>query len=739
MKIIYISTYVPRECGIGTFTNNLLKSAQKENSKQEDSIEYEVVAINDTDQVYQYPPEVKFIIQQENQEDYLNAADYINGAANCCVLEHEYGIFGGQNGIYILPLLSRLKIPLVVTLHTVLEKPSYNERAVLTEICKMSLFIVVMSNKAIGLLQRIYSVPIEKIVFVPHGVPEFPQLQAEAKEHLELTNKNLLLTFGFIGRNKGIETVIKALPKVINRFPNVLYIVLGKTHPNVLKHSGEEYRVYLESLVDQLSLKNHVLFVNEFIDQEDLLTYLSACDIYITPYINEAQITSGTLSYAIGAGTAVLSTPYWHAKELLKEGRGRLFNFKDVDGLGSLLTELLGDPTKLKELRETAQHYGKQITWPKIAEKYIEIFNSVVTTVRIHTPKKRVELNLEKLPVFSLEHVKRLTNHVGIIQHATYALPNYKEGYCLDDNARALLITLMAYKEYKDPTALSLIPTYLSYIHYMQREDGKFQNFLGFDNVFLDKTGSEDSFGRTIWALGYLFNSAPCDGYYQLGNEMFFKAALNFDSLRSIRSIAYTIMGICFYLEYKPNDEGMIERMRNLVRRIIDEYNTNISEEWHWFETLLAYDNAILPLSLLQAAKFLNDDSVTSIGLKTMAFLDNITLKNGYLSIVGNQQWYHKDKNASQFGQQPLDVLATVLMFNQAFQLTGQKEYLEKMYISFMWFFGENDLRISLYDYETKGCCDGLESYGVNRNQGAESTLSYLIAYTTVHHTFNNL
>ncbi|MFC6100993.1 glycosyltransferase family 4 protein [Olivibacter domesticus] len=737
MKVVYISTYVPRECGIGTFTNNLLESAK--NIIQEVDIDYEVVAINDAGQLYQYPPEVKFIIQQENQEEYLTASDYINDTANCCVLEHEYGIFGGQSGIYILPLLSRLRIPLVVTLHTVLEKPSYNERAVLTEICKMASSVVVMSNKAIGLLQRVYNVPIEKIIYIPHGVPVFHQQQVAAKEDLNLMNKEILLTFGFIGRNKGIETVIKALPKVISRFPNIRYIVLGKTHPNVLKHSGEEYRAYLENLVDQLSLNKHVLFINEFIDQEGLLSYLSACDIYITPYINEAQITSGTLSYAIGAGAAVLSTPYWHAKELLKDGKGRLFGFKDIDGLSSLLTELLGDPTKLKELRETASYYGQQITWPKVAEKYINIFNSTVNAVHIHTPKKSVELNLEKLPAFSLEHIKRLTNHVGIIQHATYALPNYKEGYCLDDNARALLISLMAYKEYKDPMALSLMPTYLGYIHYMQRTDGKFQNFLSFNNGFLDKIGSEDSFGRAIWALGYLFNTAPCDGYYQLGNEMFFKAVQNFDSLRSIRGIAYTIIGICFYLEYNPNDEGMIERMRNLIQQIINEYNISATERWHWFEPLLAYDNAILPLCLLQSAKFLNDDTIISIGLKTMTFLENIILKNGYLSIVGNQKWYHKDKNISKFGQQPLDVLATVLMFDQAFQLTGQKEYLEKMYISFMWFFGENDLRISLYDYETKGCCDGLENYGVNRNQGAESTLSYLIAYTTVHKTFNNL
>jgi len=739
MKVAYVGTYVPRECGIATFTRDLLSATKHLGNDEE--IESIVVALNEPDKTIHYSKEVQFTISQDKQDDYLQAADFLNNSdVDCCILEHEYGIYGGQSGLYILPFLHRLAAPVIVTFHTVLERPSYNEKAVLIEISKMATAIVVMSNKAIGLLQRIYRVPLEKISCIDHGVPHFSKSQLEAKEELGLLGKDVLLTFGFLGRNKGVETVIKALTKVVNRFPNTLYVILGKTHPNVMKHSGEEYRNYLEALVVQNNLTDYVIFINEFVDQETLATYLSACDIYITPYINEAQITSGTLSYAIGAGACVLSTPYWHAKELLKEGRGRLFDFKDVAGLSSLLTELLGDKEKLKELRACAYAYGKDTTWTKIAEKYVKLYKTIQKHAHLPYKKKVSEIDLEKLPTFTLQHIKRLTNQVGILQHATYAIPNYKEGYCLDDNARALLLTLMAYQQLKDQEALALVPTYLAYIHYMQRDDGLFRNFLSFDNRFLDELGSEDAFGRTIWALGYLFDSAPCDGYYQLGYQLFFKAVRHFEQLRSVRAMASTIIGICHYLAHKPNDDEMLERMRALCLRLIDEFQANRTNEWHWFEPLLAYDNAILPLALLQAAGLLNDDLITTVAMESMIFLDQIILKNGYLSIVGNQQWFYKDQqHASRFGQQPIDVLAVVLMFHQAYGLTANKEYLEKLFVAFRWFLGENDLRIALYDDETNGCCDGLEAYGVNRNQGAESTIAYLISYLTVLKVFNAL
>jgi len=733
MKLAYIGTYPPRECGIGTFTRNLYNSMVINNETIKDSIEGFIVAMNDHDQTYNYPEEVKFTIRQEHQRDYLSAVKFINlSGADLCILEHEFGIFGGQDGVYILSLIHRLEIPLIVTLHTIIKSPSYNQKAILVEICRMANKIVVMSHKAIEFLTSIYNIEKEKIVFIEHGVPDFQFSHVQSKEEFNLENKKVLLTFGFIGRNKGIETVIKALPKVIEKYPDVLYMVLGKTHPNVLRYSGEEYRNYLQHLVKSLNLDNHVFFLNEFINQKELFKYLSASDIYITPYTNEAQITSGTLSYAIGVGSAVVSTPYWHASELLANGRGRLFDFNDSDGLSAVLMELLDNPEGLKNLRKKAYDYGRKITWPKTGEKYVAVANKILEDKPNVLVKKEITLDPLILPPFSLAHIKRLTDDTGIIQHANFGIPNLKEGYCLDDNARALLMVLMAYRQKKNTLALDLSPIYLSYINYMQNKDGTFRNFLSFNRSFLDEAGSEDSFGRTIWSLGYLLGNAPNDAYYQTGRSIFFNASPNFEKLQSARGIANTMVGISYYLMVNPSDDSMTERLRNLSSKLIKRYEENSSLDWQWFEPLLTYDNGMLPLALLHSADILKESKITEVALKTMNFLTEITLKDGYFSAIGNEKWYNKGGERSQFAQQPVDVLAMVLMYYQAFHFTQDKEYLTKLFACFMWFLGENDLRMNLFDFETKGCCDGFESYGVNRNQGAESSLAYLISHLTV-------
>jgi glycosyltransferase involved in cell wall biosynthesis len=737
MKIAYIGTYPPRECGIGTFTMNLYKSMVMDNKPVMGSRESFIIAMNDHELTYDYPEEVKLTIRQEHQRDYLSASKFINlSGADLCILEHEFGIFGGQNGVYILPLLHRLEIPLIVTLHTIIKSPSYDEKAVLVEICKMATRIIVMSHKAIEFLTTIYKVDKRKVVYIEHGVPDLQFNKHESRKEFNLQNKKVLLTFGFISRNKGIETVIKALPKVIEKYPEVLYMVLGKTHPNVLRYSGEEYRIYLQQLVKSLNLGEHVFFLNEFLNQKELFKYLSASDIYVTPYLNEAQVTSGTLSYAIGVGSAVVSTPYWHATELLAEGRGKLFNFNDSDGLSDILMELLDKPDVLEMLRQNAFNYGKEITWPKTGEKYCAVAEKVLSSKPEVITKKETILDLLILPPFSLAHILRLTDDTGIIQHAKFGIPNLKEGYCLDDNARALLMVLMAYRQKKDPEALKLAPIYLSYINYMQNKDGTFRNFLSFNRNFLDKVGSEDSFGRTIWALGYLIANAPNDAYFQAGRLVFFDASPNFEKLQSIRGIANTLVGISYYLRSNPADDSMTQILRNLSLKLIKHYENNRSPDWKWFESLMAYDNGVLPLALLHSAQILKDDKITETALESMEFLTEHTIKDDYLSIIGNEKWYRKDGERSMFAQQPIDAMAMVLMYHQAFHLEKDMEYLNKLFACFMWFLGENDLRMSLFDFETKGCCDGFESYGVNRNQGAESSLAYLISHLTVLQAF---
>jgi glycosyltransferase involved in cell wall biosynthesis len=737
MKTAFIGTYPPRACGIGTFTQNLVTAMTTDQGvARENAV---VIAMDDQEMTYAYPPEVQLTIRQEQQPDYIKAARFINlCGADVCILEHEFGIFGGQNGVFILPLLHRLEIPLIVTLHTVLQTPSYNEKAILTEICKMAAKIVVMTTKAVEFLVEVFDIPSSKIVLISHGVPSFNISHELAKKEYKLETKNVLLTFGLLSRNKGIETVIRAMPAVVAKHPEAIYIVLGKTHPAVLRGSGEEYRISLLRLVKALGMEKHVLFLDEFIQEKELFQYLRAADIYITPYLNKAQITSGTLSYAVGAGAAVLSTPYWHAEELLAEGRGRLFDFNNSDALATILIELLDDPASLSALRDKAFEYGRETTWPKAGNKYNTLARKVIKKRLEHPPLEESILDPSILPPFLLDHIKRMTDDTGIIQHAKFGIPNLKEGYCLDDNARALLMVLMAYKQMKHPLALDLLPIYLSYIHYMQNEDGTFRNFLSFRRDFLDEQGSEDSFGRAIWALGYLLGNAPNDAYFQSGKEIFFAASPNFEKLLSIRSIANAIIGICYYLSSSPNDEAMTERLRSLAWKLVNQYKEQRSENWHWFEDLLAYDNAILPLSLLHAAGILNDEVVTSTAMESLEFLSAITMKEGSFSPVGNENWFVKGNSNSAFAQQPLDALAMVLMFHQAFHLTKDKSWLNKLYISFMWFLGENDLRMSLYDFETKGCCDGLESYGVNRNQGAESTLSYLISHLSVLQAFED-
>jgi len=733
MKLAFVGTYPPRECGIGTFTHNLFNSILVNEESLENGYEGFVVALSDNDIEYEYPEEVKLNIRQEHQRDYLKAGEFINlSGADLCVLEHEFGIFGGQNGVYILPLLHRLEVPLIVTLHTILKTPSYNEKAVLQQICKMAHKVVVMSQKAIEFLVNVYEVPEDKISYIEHGVPDIHFSPEKSKKDFKLENKKVLLTFGFIGRNKGIETVINALPKVVKKHPGIVYIVLGKTHPNVLRHSGEEYRIFLMRLVKSLQLEKHVIFLNEFIGEQDLFKYLCASDIYITPYLNEAQITSGTLSYAVGVGSAVLSTPYWHASELLAEGRGRLFGFNDTKALTSTLTDLLDNPEELNELKRKAYDYGRNITWPRTGEKYLALVKTILKGEQDSVELKDTVFDLHILPPFSLAHINRLTDDTGIIQHAKFGIPNLKEGYCLDDNARALLMVLMAYRQKKDLRALELSPVYLSYIHYMQNPDGTFRNFLSFSRNFLDKVGSEDSFGRTIWALGYLLGNAPNDAYYQTGRSVFFNAAPNFEKLKSIRSIANTMIGMSYYLKSNPTDDSMTERLRNMAQTLMKHYKDNETSDWKWFESLLAYDNGILPLALLHSAEILNDPETTEIAFHSMAFLTKHTLKDNYLSVIGNEKWYKKEGERSVFAQQPIDAMAMVLMYHQAFHVTKDKEYLTKLYTSFLWFLGENDLRMSLYDFETKGCCDGFESYGVNRNQGAESSLAYLISHLTL-------
>jgi glycosyltransferase involved in cell wall biosynthesis len=732
MKVGFIGTYPPRECGIATFTQSLLNAIQSGSdvSANSDTL---VIAMNDFKKGYEYPPEVVFTIDQEDQQDYIKAADFINYSdIDVCLLQHEYGIFGGESGIYVLSFINRLTTPFIVTFHTVLKDPSFLQKIILQEIANNAFKVVVMSNMAAEFLKDSYNISPEKIMLIEHGVPAFQKNSFVQIDLDKFKNKKLLFTFGLLSRNKGIETVIKALPVVAEKHPDILYIVLGNTHPAVLRHSGEEYRNYLKRLAVQLKVQEHVYFINKFVSDEQLFNWLREIEIYITPYNNEAQITSGTLSYAIGAGAAVVSTPYWHAQELLANQRGRLFPFKDSEALGELLNELLDNPEELKTIRHNAYQYGRYLKWPRIGARYWEAA-AEATRYHVRLPYNDIRFpNADDIPAFNLTHVKRLTDNNGIVQHAKYGIPNLKEGYCLDDNARALLMITMAYRQLKIPEALDLLPVYLSFVHYMQTDGGHFRNFLHFNRSYLDEIGTEDSFGRNMWALGYLIRYAPNNSYREFAGELFSKSFAAFNELTSIRGYANTVIGICHYLTHFQADEGMIKTLIELTNKLMAALNKESDENWYWFEDTMTYDNGILPLALLHSYEITGNTAVKEAALKALNFLAEKTFHKNYLTPVGNDGWFKKGGEMPLFDQQAIEVMAMVLLFEQAYQVTKDSAYIQLMCTSFMWFLGENELHIPLYDHETHGCCDGLQYNGINRNQGAESTLAYLIAHLTV-------
>ena len=742
MKLAYISTYPPRECGIATFNHNLMRAIGSNFPERNGLLKGDfVVALNDSEDItqHEYPEEVKYIVRQNHQKDYIRAANYINtSTADAVILEHEFGIYGGESGIYILPLINRLEKPLISILHTILKDPSYVQRVIIREIAEQSAKIIVMSNRALEFLTNIYDIPAEKIQIIEHGVPDLEAPEDNPVKNLTpFKNHRVLLTFGLISRNKGLETVVRALPRIVKNHPDVMYVVLGNTHPGVIKSSGEEYRDHLKTLANQLGVSQNLAFVNKFVAEEELIQYLSACEIYVTPYLNEAQITSGTLSYAVGAGAAVVSTPYWHAQELLDDNRGRLFDFKNADALAEIINELLDQERVITEMRQNAYEYGLHTRWPVVGAEYIKVAQEACYE---HDYRDKILKNSivdpEIMPKFSLAHVLRLTDDTGIVQHAKYGIPNLKEGYCLDDNARALIMALMAHKRSGSREAFELLPIYLSYIHYMQTDDGNFRNFMSFSRQYLDDVGSEDSFGRTIWSLGYLIANATSNSYKEFATEVFQRSFPHFRSLTFLRGMANTIIGISLYLQMNPTDEGMVNELIRLTEPLMEAYDKNHTDTWHWFEETMTYDNAILPLALLHSSQITGNEHVKTVALRAMEFLDNLTLSSGYLTPVGNEGWYTRGGKFPLYDQQAIETMAMVLMHFQAYQLFRKPEHIEKMFLCYKWFLGENSLRAPLYDHETKGCCDGLLPTGINRNQGAESTLAYLISHLTVLEAF---
>lgn len=729
MKIICVGNFPPRKCGIATFTENLVNSIIHAAEEHEKPLEVEVIAMNENGQKYEYPDIVRLTIDDSLRASYVRAADYINSSgADICLFQHEYGIYGGNSGLLVLDLLRRLKIPIVSTFHTVLQKPSFHQLEVLKKIAEYSEKVVIMNRLAIPFLQEVFQVPETKILTIEHGVPDFGRIdKSKVKRPASWNSRKVMLTFGLLGRSKGIETVLKALPGIIENHNDILYVVLGKTHPHVIRHAGEEYRKYLEKLTKDLKLENHVEFMNRYVSEEELINYLLASEIYVTPYLNKAQITSGTLCYAIGGGSAVISTPYWHAEELLGNGRGRLFDFEDHKILSEIINDLLNRPEELIRMQKRAWEYGLNITWPKIGLKYISALqNAIDDFVPVMDDRSRFKIHI---PRFDVSHLERLTDAAGIIQHANGCVANYKTGYCLDDNARALMVCLIAYKKTGEKKYFSLIQTYLAYLLYLQNENGTFKNYLTFQRNTIEEAGSDDAFGRAVWALGLLIRLAPCDSMFQVGLDLFFKASNQFDKLHYARGNANGIFGLYHYIRRFPDQEKYIRLISGMADKLVNQFRRESTGHWHWFEASITYDNGILPASLFVAYLFTGNPVYLETAEKSMQFLESKCLPDGQLTLVGNKQWWMANHRTSEFAQQPIDAMAMIIMYDCAYRATKEPDMLRKLKICFHWFYGLNDLNLPLYDKQTHGCNDGLEDLDVNRNQGAESIIAYLMSW----------
>lgn len=729
MKIICIGNYPPRKCGIATFTENLVKSIIQAANNHDMEMSVEVIAMNDLNQQYDYPDIVKMTINDKEKDDYQKAISYINDSgADLCIFQHEYGIYGGNSGLLVLSLLRRLKVPVVSTFHTVLQSPTFHQKEVLKRIAEYSEKVVIMNAMAIPFLTTGFGVPKSKIAIIEHGVPDFGNVdRAKLVKPKSWNNRKVLLTFGLIGRSKGIETVIKALPGVVKNHPDLLYAVLGKTHPHVVNYAGEEYREYLEGLTNELGLENNVEFLDKYVTEDELTNHLLAADIYVTPYLNKAQITSGTLCYAVGGGSAVVSTPYWHAEELLAEGRGRLFDFRDHIGLSKILNELLGNPKEMERLKNRAFAYGLKIAWPRIGFQYISTFEEAIKGFKESSGSYKA-FKLE-IPEFDALHLKRLTDVTGIVQHANGCVADYETGYCVDDNARALIVCLIANKRFDDGKYLKLIHRYLAYIMYLQNDDGSFKNYLTFQRNAVEEVGSDDAYGRAVWALGALVRLAPGDSVFQVGMELFVKSTTQFSRLKYARGYANCIFGLYHYIRRFPDQENFIKMLSALADKLVEHYRQNMERGWPWYEPSITYDNGILPAALYNAFEITENPKYLEVAEATRDFLEKKCLVDHQLTLVGNKNWWLANKEMSTFAQQPIDAMAMVLLYDSAYRATKLEAHIEKLKTCFYWFLGKNDLNLPLFDSQTFGCNDGLEELDVNRNQGAESIISYLMSW----------
>jgi glycosyltransferase involved in cell wall biosynthesis len=728
-RVVIIGNHLPRQCGIATFTTDLCQALDQAFPDRMCT----ALPVNDVPEGYAYPERVRFELDQDDLATYAAAADFLNiNNIDVVCLQHEYGIFGGPAGSHILALLRDLRMPLVTTLHTVLQEPDTHQRAVLEEIIELSDRVVVMTGRAAEFLRDVYGAPAAKIDIIPHGIPELPFVDPNFfKDQFGLEGKKILLTFGLLSPNKGIQHVIEALPAVIERHPEVVYVIVGATHPHVQRRDGESYRLSLQRLARARGVDRHVIFHGRFVTLEELTQFLGAADIYVTPYLNASQIVSGTLAYAVGAGKAVISTPYWHAEELLAGGRGVLVPFQDGPALASCITELLDDEVLRHSMRKRAYLFTREHTWPKVARAYMRTF-ARAREERLRAPRPAfVGATLAdrpaQLPDLNLDHLFRLTDSTGILQHAVFTVPNYAEGYTTDDNARAVVFAVLAAHA---GAPVSGWERYLAFLwHAFSPESRRFRNFLSYDRRWLDPAGSEDCHGRALWALGTVLSRSNDDGVRGLAARLFDMALPATMEFSSPRAWAFTVLGCQEYLKRFGGDRAAQSARDALAGRLLRLYLENSSPDWPWFEDVVAYANARLPQALLVCGAGTRRQELVDAALKALGWLVELQRsEEDHFVPIGSNGFYRRGGERARFDQQPIEAGAMVSACLEAGRLTGDRDWNQSAQRAFEWFLGRNDLRLALYDPGTGGCRDGLHPDRANQNQGAEATLAFLTA-----------
>jgi len=732
-RIAFVGDYFPRKCGIATFTTDLCCAV----AKSMPVTQCLVVPVNDLTEGYDYPPEVRFEIAEQELPAYLRAADFLNitGVDVVCV-QHEFGIYGGNAGSHLLALLGDLQMPIVTTLHTVLRDPNPEQMRVMRELIRVSTRLVVMSERAVDFLRDIYRAPPGKIDLIPHGIPDMPFADPNYfKDEFGVAGRQVLLTFGLLSPNKGIEYALRALPAIIRQYPNTVYIVLGQTHPSLLREEGEAYRLSLELLAKDLGVQRHVVFFNRFVELDELMRFIGAADIYLTPYLTETQITSGTLAYAFGAGNAVVSTPYWHAEELLRQGRGRLVPFRDSTALADAVIGLLSDDPVRHSMRKAAYRSGREMIWSRVAKLYAASFDQArhdhSFIGRRSSPIKTLGEQPDSLPDLKMDHLYRMTDSTGIFQHASFTVPNFSHGYCTDDNARALVLALMLMQQGHDSTRLKChAAIYMAFLnHAFDSKSRRFRNFMGFDRSWLEEEGSEDCQGQALWALGLCVAQAGSGSFQRLAADLFERALPVIADFASPRAWAFTLLGIDEYLRRFGGDRRASQIRETLTDRLVQRHADAGAADWVWFEDSVSYANARLSHALILSGRAMGKPQVVGLGLETLRWLVGIqTSPAASFRPVGSNGFYVRGREPALFDQQPIEAQVTVSACIEAYRGTGDLFWAAEARRAFEWFLGRNDLGLAVYDSTTGGCRDGLHMDRLSQNQGAESTLAFLLA-----------